>query len=80
MNKNITILTINQPNITSYSKVRNLMLEKTKTPWVLFLDSDETLTPALKKEINKATQNHKYNYRLKRQDYFLGKKLRFGET
>ncbi|MEA3355200.1 MAG: glycosyltransferase family 2 protein [Patescibacteria group bacterium] len=80
MNKNITILTVNQPNISDYSKVRNLMLQKTVTDWSFFLDSDETLTTALKKEINKAIQNKKYNYQLKRQDYFLGRKLRFGET
>jgi len=80
MNKNITILTINQKSITNYSKVRNLMLKKAKTPWVLFLDSDETLTPDLKKEIEVAIRNKKYNYQLKRTDYFLGKKLRFGET
>lgn len=80
MNKDITILTIDQPDIKDYSRARNFMLKKAETPWVLFLDSDETLTPALKKEIKTATKNKKYNYQLKRQDYFLGKKLRFGET
>ena len=80
INKNITILTINQPNITNFCKVRNLELKQVKTPWVLFLDSDETITPALKKEINQAILNPKYNYQLKRTDWFLGKKLKFGET
>ena len=80
MSKDLTILTINQPNITNYSKVRNLMLKKAKTPWVLFLDSDEKLSAVLKKEIKKVIQNKHYNYELKRLDYFLGKKLRFGET
>jgi hypothetical protein len=80
MNKNITIITLNQPNITNFSKVRNLTLDSAKTPWILFLDSDEKLTPALTREINEAIENKEYNYQLKRQDWFLGKQLMFGET
>lgn len=77
---NLSIITINQPNIKDFSKVRNLEMEKVKTDWVLFLDSDEKLTPELNQEIKKAIQSNNYNYQLKRQDHFLGKKLRFGET
>ena len=78
--KNVTIITLNQPNIKDYSKARNLDLKKTKTDWVLFLDGDEQLTPKLKLEIEKAIHNKKYNYQLKRKDWFLGKTLHFGET
>lgn len=80
MNKNLCIITINQPNLTNFSKARNLELKKSKTPWVLFLDSDEKISSALTSEINKAIQDKNYNYQLKRHDWFLGRKLKFGET
>lgn len=78
--KNLTILTLNLPEIKNFSKVRNLELSKAKTDWVLFLDNDEKLPPKLKNEIQRAIQDKNHNYQLKRQDYFLGRKLRFGET
>jgi hypothetical protein len=80
MNKSITIITLNQSNLTNFSKVRNLELSKVKTPWVMFLDSDEKLTSALTQAIDQAIKNKDYNYQLKRQDWFLGSLLKFGET
>jgi len=80
MTKNLTIVTINQPNITDFAKSRNQALKQAKTDWVFFLDSDETISPALKTTINQAIKNKNFNYQLKRQDWFLNKKLHFGET
>ncbi len=78
--KNLTIISLNQKDIKDFSTVRNQALSSAKTKWILFLDQDENLTLKLKKEIKKVIQNNKYNYQFKRVDWFLGKKLRFGET
>ncbi len=85
MNKNLSIITINQPDITNFSRLRNQAMKQAKTNWVLFLDADEKLSSKLKAEINKvtlsdATASKNVNYQLKRLDVFLGKKLYFGET
>ncbi len=64
-----------------YSAQRNFALSKVKTQWALFLDSDETIPQALKNQIQTAIQNqHVQGYYLKRQDKFLGKTLKHGET
>ncbi|PIR99152.1 hypothetical protein COT87_00965 [Candidatus Collierbacteria bacterium CG10_big_fil_rev_8_21_14_0_10_44_9] len=80
---NLTIITLNQPNITDFSAARNKELAKTKTSWVLFLDSDETLSPELESEID-LTINHQPStiysaYAIPRLDTFLGRELHHGE-
>lgn len=78
---NLTIITLNQDNILDFAKARNDELEKAKTEWVLFVDSDEKITPELKNEIEVAIKSDMYDaYYLKRQDYFLGRTLKYGET
>lgn len=78
---NLTIITLNQSNITDFSAARNKELAKTKTSWVLFLDSDEKLTPELEKEIATAIQASQFNaYYIHRLDTFLGRQLLHGET
>ncbi len=80
---NLTIITLNQPNITDLSAARNAELAKIKTKWVLFLDSDETLTPELESEISTIVHSPStiYSaYYIPRLDTFLGRKLRHGET
>ena len=60
---------------------RNFALEKAKGDWVLFVDSDEIVPPALAKEIQKAILDNGIDgYFLRRSDTLFGKKLRFGET
>lgn len=73
--------------IGNFAKVRNSYLEKVKTDWVLFLDSDESL--------GRTKTELKNNYNLikeliesdlfdgvviNRKDVFLGKELGFGEV
>lgn len=70
------ILTLNQPGIKDFSRARNQLMASAKKPWVLFLDRDEELSASL----DTAKLDRRYNYAFKRQDWFLGKKLRFGET
>ncbi len=79
--KNLTIVTINEPGITDFSTVRNSALAKVKTTWTLFLDSDETMTSELEKEIQAAIQSPEFDaYYLPRKDIFLGREINHGET
>lgn len=79
--QNLTIITLNKPNITDFAKERNDELATAKTDWVLFVDGDETLSPALEKEIEGAIKSNAFDaYYIPRRDTFLGKKLRHGET
>lgn len=74
------ILTLNQPDIQDFSSIRNQFMAQAKTDWVMFLDSDETISPQLQAEINRAMTDKRYNYQFKRQDTFLGRPLHYGET
>jgi len=79
---NLTIITLSKPAIKDFAAARNNALLHVQTDWVLFLDADETLSPALVKEI-KATLARPgafRAYRLKRQDTFLGRVLTHGEN
>lgn len=54
-------------------------LAQCKAPWVLSLDADETLTPALTREIAKVLKSPSASidgYQIMRNNYFLGKVLR----
>lgn len=81
--KNLTIITLNTPGITDFAAARNAELAKAKTPWVLFLDSDETLSPQLEAEILSITSSlspSPYDaYSIPRLDTFLGRVMRYGE-
>ena len=66
-------------NITDFAAARNEALKKAKGDWILFLDTDEKISPALATEIKNLVP--KFNgYYLKRDDYFFGRWLKFGET
>lgn len=78
---NLTIITIKEDHITDFSAVRNRALATAKTDWVLFLDSDETLSPALQAEIQSAIKTTQFSaYYLSRLDTFLGRELHHGEN
>lgn len=80
---NLTIITLNSPNITDFATARNAELAKVKTDWALFLDSDETMSPELKSEITSvcSLESNVYSaYYIYRQDTFLSRILRHGET
>ncbi|EKD80696.1 MAG: glycosyl transferase family 2, partial [uncultured bacterium] len=79
--QNLTIITLNQPNISDFAQARNEALTQVKTPWVLFLDTDETISPALKQEITLAIQTDQFAaYYIPRRDTFLDRELKHGET
>jgi len=78
---NLTIITLDQPNILDFAAARNAELSKVKTDWVFFVDSDERITPALKAEILVAIESKKYDaYYIPRLDTFMGRELKHGET
>jgi glycosyltransferase involved in cell wall biosynthesis len=65
----------------NFAAQRNIGLEAATNEWVLFVDSDECVSPKLAHEIQKvASTSKEVGYYLKRQDYLYGKPLKFGET
>lgn len=66
--KNIEVITLSKKSITDFARERNVLLSKAKKNWVLFLDSDETLS---NQEFPVSYQFS--GYRIKRKNYFLGK-------
>lgn len=64
-----------------FSMQRNFGLSVAKNEWVIFVDADEVISPALKEEIQKAiTATNKKGYFLKREDFLWGKKLQHAEV
>ncbi len=68
-----------QHKFKDFSSQKNWALEQATNEWVLFVDADERISSALKSEIV-ATINLKTDYvaySMHRNNYFLGKKVRF---
>ncbi len=63
-----------------FSAQRNFALKKAAGDWVLFIDSDEIVSPQLAKEIKVAIQKDFSGYLIPRQDFFYSQSLRHGET
>ena len=81
--KNLTILTLNEPNVSDFAAARNTLLKTAKTDWVFFLDTDEVMTPELKTEITNIcnlSSNIYSAYSVRRLDTFLGRELTHGEA
>lgn len=78
----------------NFAAQRNFGLQKASGDWVLFVDADERVSPALKDEILKLqtspvspveistgrTKVKQSGFFLKRTDYFGGRQLKYGET
>lgn len=65
--------------IADFAAARNRLLQQAKGEWVLFLDTDEKMTPALESEIQNLIPKFD-GYYLRRDDFFFGRRLKFGET
>jgi glycosyltransferase involved in cell wall biosynthesis len=66
-----------------FAAQRNFGLSKAKHDWVLFVDSDEIVSPRLASEIASKIQAHTpdvYGYFMKRSDFMWGRELKHGET
>jgi len=72
----LKILTLNQTRITDFAAARNKLMQSDKADWTLFLDSDEKLSAP----IGPDQLDKRFNYCLRRDDWFLGRRLKFGET
>ncbi len=74
---------IKHPLNDDFGQQRNFALSKAKNDWVFFLDADEEVSGELKDEIllaiNEAKQD-KVAFYFKRNDFFMGKWLKHGET
>lgn len=73
---------VHQHEWLGYVAQRNLVRDLSVHPWVLFLDSDEEVSHALRSEILREFENGtgKYvGYEFPRQVYYLGKWIRHGE-
>lgn len=65
--------------LTNFSKQRNLALKQVRSDWVLFLDSDEQVSPELTREIKTKIADSNYSaYRIKRLNYFFGRTIKHG--
>lgn len=62
-----------------WSAQQNFSIEKAMYDWVLLIDADERITPNLANEIKEILKKDDlYAYRIKRLNYFGGKRVRFG--
>lgn len=60
-----------EPN--DYANSRNLGLKNASFDWVLYIDTDERVTPELAKNIKKAVTNPNFSaYKLKRKNFYFG--------
>lgn len=66
-------------NNTAFDKNRNKLANLAKGEWLLYLDSDERLTPSLIKQIKKNINEKKFSaFYIPRKNYVLGKHLKHG--
>ncbi len=64
-----------------YGVQKNIAIEKLNTDWVLSVDADEAVTPALAKEIIKTLRDPLFDaYLINIQLVFMGKRLFYGGT
>ncbi|MCJ7792779.1 MAG: glycosyltransferase family 2 protein [Candidatus Marinimicrobia bacterium] len=69
------------PLNNDFAQQRNFALTKAKGDWVLFVDADERISPELAQEIQQEIKKNKNKaFVFKRQDFFMGKALKHGET
>jgi glycosyltransferase involved in cell wall biosynthesis len=64
-----------------FAAQRNTALKEAKGEWVLYVDSDEIVSAALQKEIQRTiSEDDAVGYMMRRQDYMYGKPFLHGET
>lgn len=81
-NQNIKIFETNDEYNTQFSKWRNIGYENASHNWIIYVDTDEVVTPELATEIKSViNKKSKYtHYALPRANYFLGKRVKHGGT
>ena len=77
---NVSIITIKGRKINDFAKERNNALQRVDGEWVLFLDSDEILSPELKEEIKRLEPENGVNgYYINRRGVVEERLLRLGK-
>lgn len=72
-----------QHKLVNFSDQRNFGLEKANGDWILFVDADERVSPALCFEINQHINNPIENntgFNFRRIDNMFGQEMRYGEA
>lgn len=65
----------------NFAAQRNAAVDLARNDWILFIDSDEIVSPKLKQEIqNIVFSEHVTRARVRRRDHFLGAALTHGEV
>lgn len=59
--------------VSDFSQMRNLGLQKAVNEWILYVDTDERVSSTLARNIKKATNSTNFSaYRLKRKNFYFG--------
>jgi hypothetical protein len=61
---------LNKKNITDFAKERNILLRKSKSEWMFFLDTDEIMSAEFKKEIRNLNPGNIKGFYIFRQNFF----------
>ena len=72
---NIEILALNKPNIDDFAEQRNKLLKKAESEWVLFVDTDETISDKLKMEMESLDPGDFNGFYIRRKIIFLGQEI-----
>ncbi len=71
---------IYQTQLQDFAARHNFAKEKTKGDWILYIDADERISVALQKEIKETLRQPYFDaYQLLRENFFLGKRVRYGD-
>lgn len=78
----IKILKVYDSYGKKFAKWRNIGLNATKTKWILYIDADEIVTPALRQEIISLVQlpPNQTHFAIPRANHFLGQRVKYGGT
>lgn len=67
----------------NFSKWRNLGLQAASREWILYVDTDERITPKLQQEINSIIHNDKVkftHFAIPRENFYLDHRVKYGGT
>lgn len=80
LKNNLEIITLNMSGITDFASARNKLLQKAKSDWIFFVDSDEKVSPQLRNEVLEAIKKQDVQgYFVDRRDFIFGTELEHGE-
>lgn len=65
--------TVYQNRFENYAQQRNAALASVNSDWILFIDADERLTPALSAELRQVTTHAENGWEIPRHNYIFGR-------